>query len=486
MKKIAIFTLIIAFFLGGMAFAETAFADDENCIQVITYGLNPETGQWEEFPTPCDVPDGWKSSMSVPEGYQAKPEESEGLPPRGDAEPVIAPSPCIQVITYGKNPETGQWIEFPTPCDVPEGWETTTEAPENYQPMTEPLPVKDPETEPVAEEPEANPINCIQVITYGKNPETGQWIAFPTPCDVPEGWESTTEKPEDYEPVIAPSPNNPDGTISIDDPFGLAEYPQAADLINAGGALVMVTGNGFGQRFAPGDSLGITAAADSQAMDYFDAHLAVQTPQGALSFLQADWGITGLRPVPGRPVRSYGLNRGQTETATPALQTVKTDRIRFSETASPVFKKRSQESEMPTVSFTLPLFPGTMSGSYSLWFILTTPGTPCTDPANWLAASRADFTVEKRDPAPVPGNAIQTIEVVTNGEAMPVQLSRPVSLPLNQADAILIQEESGCGCFGTELSLEDGYWTSQCCDAYPDCRIRIHQATGQVECDLFG
>jgi hypothetical protein len=30
---------------------------------------------------------------------------------------------------------------------------------------------------------------CAQVITYARNPETGQCEAFPTPCDVPDGWE---------------------------------------------------------------------------------------------------------------------------------------------------------------------------------------------------------------------------------------------------------------------------------------------------------
>lgn len=30
---------------------------------------------------------------------------------------------CIQVITTAKNLKTGEVVEFPTPCDVPEGWE---------------------------------------------------------------------------------------------------------------------------------------------------------------------------------------------------------------------------------------------------------------------------------------------------------------------------------------------------------------------------
>lgn len=41
----------------------------------------------------------------------------------------------------------------------------------------------------------AKPVNsapadaCVQMITYAVNPETGEVVAFPTPCDVPEGWE---------------------------------------------------------------------------------------------------------------------------------------------------------------------------------------------------------------------------------------------------------------------------------------------------------
>ncbi|MCL4354550.1 hypothetical protein M1349_03745 [Patescibacteria group bacterium] len=30
---------------------------------------------------------------------------------------------------------------------------------------------------------------CVQVITYAQNPQTGECKAFPTPCDVPSGWE---------------------------------------------------------------------------------------------------------------------------------------------------------------------------------------------------------------------------------------------------------------------------------------------------------
>ena len=32
---------------------------------------------------------------------------------------------CTQVITRARNPQTGETREFPTPCDVPEGWVKT-------------------------------------------------------------------------------------------------------------------------------------------------------------------------------------------------------------------------------------------------------------------------------------------------------------------------------------------------------------------------
>jgi len=34
---------------------------EEICAQVISYGENPDTGECQLFPTPCDVPDGWQS-----------------------------------------------------------------------------------------------------------------------------------------------------------------------------------------------------------------------------------------------------------------------------------------------------------------------------------------------------------------------------------------------------------------------------------------
>ncbi len=64
MKKLAlsIMALLVVFMISGMAYAD----EDVICAQVITYGLDPETGDWLEFPTPCDVPEGWETSTTRP------------------------------------------------------------------------------------------------------------------------------------------------------------------------------------------------------------------------------------------------------------------------------------------------------------------------------------------------------------------------------------------------------------------------------------
>lgn len=44
--------------------------------------------------------------------------------PTDDDDGVI----CAQVITSAKNPETGEVVDYPTPCDVPEGFEVVQAA----------------------------------------------------------------------------------------------------------------------------------------------------------------------------------------------------------------------------------------------------------------------------------------------------------------------------------------------------------------------
>ncbi|MEK7613449.1 MAG: hypothetical protein AAB439_01060 [Patescibacteria group bacterium] len=66
----------------------------------------------------------WFLVLDTPTTVAPTPTESTG-----DKNTVV----CIQVITPARNLETGVIKEFPTPCDVPEGWEVI----ENDIPTTE-------------------------------------------------------------------------------------------------------------------------------------------------------------------------------------------------------------------------------------------------------------------------------------------------------------------------------------------------------------
>ncbi|MBF0232845.1 MAG: LamG domain-containing protein [Desulfamplus sp.] len=63
---------------------------------------------------------------------------------------------------------------------------------------------------------EENPV-CAQIITYGKVPNANCWVTFSTPCDVPEGWQITNEKPQSMcGPIDSPAPINADNCATFD------------------------------------------------------------------------------------------------------------------------------------------------------------------------------------------------------------------------------------------------------------------------------
>jgi uncharacterized protein YbdZ (MbtH family) len=86
------------------------------CPQVITPAMNPETGECKEFSTPCDIPVGWQR---VEKCEITQPKPPTEFPTSTQEQPIK----CPQVITPAKNPQTGECKEFPTPCDVPAGWQ---------------------------------------------------------------------------------------------------------------------------------------------------------------------------------------------------------------------------------------------------------------------------------------------------------------------------------------------------------------------------
>lgn len=95
------FVIIALFFVTPVlvAAADVSRSDDGNqkqavvCIQVITAARSRETGEVRDFPTPCDVPEGWER---LPFGYseekQAKPKKEEKLAKNEQPTPPQKPS----------------------------------------------------------------------------------------------------------------------------------------------------------------------------------------------------------------------------------------------------------------------------------------------------------------------------------------------------------------------------------------------------------
>ncbi len=184
---------------------------DGLCTAQITYGKDPDTKKWEEFPNPCVVPPGWETSPTLPtesastggvDGTETIDTAVNGnaitdnqsppttttetpatsgtdttTPTTGTTEtattntspptnpPTDGSADCPAQITYAKPSETSQkWYLFSTPCDVPDGW--------------------------------INKI-CADVVVYAQNPTSENWFSFVTPCDVPADWTKTSyTKPE--------------------------------------------------------------------------------------------------------------------------------------------------------------------------------------------------------------------------------------------------------------------------------------------------
>ncbi len=242
----------------------------DGCADVVTYGIDPDTGDCDEFSNPCEVPDGWKKS------YYGCPESGDD--DSAGTQSDDGDEACVQVIAYGTDPDTGECQQFPTPCDVPDGWDisyegcpddddnndsnndsnndnnnddtfacsedadcvvtgcsshicaaesmdSTCEWKDEYACYDDPYTscicndgtcgwdetselnecLDDADEDDDANDDDGNGDDddanddeaCIQVITPAEDPETGECEEFPTPCDVPDGWETVDECPVD-------------------------------------------------------------------------------------------------------------------------------------------------------------------------------------------------------------------------------------------------------------------------------------------------
>lgn len=103
--------LIVAGAIGGYRYFakedQEALVNDGLCIQVITRARNVETGEEKDFPTPCDVPKGWEV---------VEPKESEMSPSVS-----LSPSPTVGSKTTWEtyqNDRYGFKISFPAKSTV--------------------------------------------------------------------------------------------------------------------------------------------------------------------------------------------------------------------------------------------------------------------------------------------------------------------------------------------------------------------------------
>lgn len=60
MRSISLFSLFLTLF-SFLSFAPPVSAVEKMCAQIIQYAENTSTAECQAFPTPCDVPSGWKA-----------------------------------------------------------------------------------------------------------------------------------------------------------------------------------------------------------------------------------------------------------------------------------------------------------------------------------------------------------------------------------------------------------------------------------------
>lgn len=107
--------LVLAFLLAIAFIYQMEFGrkpkESRICIQVVTSAVNKETGEVKDFPTPCDVPEGWEVRANQPTT------NPDGSGSQNDTQL------CIQVVVSARHKVTGEIREFPTPCHVTDEWE---------------------------------------------------------------------------------------------------------------------------------------------------------------------------------------------------------------------------------------------------------------------------------------------------------------------------------------------------------------------------
>lgn len=136
--------------------------------------------------------------------------------------------PCIQVITRARNPQTGEEKDFPTPCDVPEGWVETAADDTTLPEETAPAP---------APEPQAPAPSAPQWKTF-KSPKYNYEFQYPSSWGIQEQLEGL------FVDLGEGTPQPGSGDIAIDlvcvyqfevgDPNGGGEIRETKDQVTYG------------------------------------------------------------------------------------------------------------------------------------------------------------------------------------------------------------------------------------------------------------
>lgn len=182
--------------------------------------FNQERKEFERFeggarPEGLQRPEGFQKpeGFGRPEGFERR----EGFEGTGRGSDVLGLP--FQVIECLKGTVGGETLERVRRGETPRSEiqnpiqacleKLRNVSPEPTKPFqTQPLPISPIQIQPLTGEKPAS-TTCIQVITPAKDPATGVCKQFPTPCDVPAGWQrgcfdSSTIKPES----LTPSPVN--------------------------------------------------------------------------------------------------------------------------------------------------------------------------------------------------------------------------------------------------------------------------------------
>lgn len=119
-RGIATSIIVIIFLIAGVAIASGYFIFYQNQLKQKSINSFEDCAKYypvmESYPGQCNTPDGRHFVQQLSD------EKKKKLIPPTDIS-TDSGKICAQVITLAKDPETGECKEFPTPCEVPEGWE---------------------------------------------------------------------------------------------------------------------------------------------------------------------------------------------------------------------------------------------------------------------------------------------------------------------------------------------------------------------------